>query len=83
MGPSPPPQLEDIPAIGPEDMGAGPSSPADRLGVSQGWPLELKAWDRQLSDTWIINTQHKALLTPGHRDSVWTLWRQESFWIFI
>lgn len=35
------PQLEDIPPIGPEDMGAGPSSPADRLGVSDRPPLEI------------------------------------------
>lgn len=35
------PQLEDIPPIGPEDMGAGPSSPADRLGVSERPPLEI------------------------------------------
>ena len=35
------PQLEDIPPdVWTEDKGAGPSSPADRLGVSRRPPLK-------------------------------------------
>ena len=46
------PQLEDIPPdVWTEDKGAGPSSPADRLGVSRRPPLKQRPADSQTTNS--------------------------------